>query len=69
VVLDYVVTGIEGIAELSPTILRNHREKLIKLTESIRSREFSPKPSQYHQCAAIRYYGDVEDEEEASLEG
>jgi DNA helicase-2/ATP-dependent DNA helicase PcrA len=63
VVLDYVVTGIEGAAELSATILKNHRSKLIKLAEELRARKFDPKPSNVHQCAAIRYYGTEEADE------
>jgi hypothetical protein len=57
VVLDYVVTGVQGRAVLSPTILRNHRAKLGGLAERIRSRDFAANPSPLHQCAAIRYYG------------
>jgi DNA helicase-2/ATP-dependent DNA helicase PcrA len=57
VVLDYVVTGTEGVAVLTPLILRNHRAKLAALTEQIRQRQFAPNPSPMHQCAAIRYYG------------
>lgn len=69
VTLDYVVTGVEGRAELSATILRNHRAKLITLAEQIRARNFAPKPSNVHQCAAIRYYGTGEAEELAELGG
>ncbi|HSH31340.1 MAG TPA: ATP-dependent DNA helicase [Candidatus Saccharimonadales bacterium] len=57
VILDYVVTGVEGAAELSEAILKNHRAKLAKLAAGIRQRDFRPKPSPFHDCAAIRYYG------------
>lgn len=63
VTLDYVMTGTEGTAKLSPKILKNHRDKLIKLAEDIRQRRFEPKPSNVHQCAAIRYYGTGEPDE------
>jgi ATP-dependent exoDNAse (exonuclease V) beta subunit len=63
VVLDYVVTGAEGAASLSATILRNHRAKLETLATSIRNREFAPNPSPMHACAAIRYYGTGEADE------
>jgi DNA helicase-2/ATP-dependent DNA helicase PcrA len=67
VTLDYIVTGVEGRAELSAAILRNHREKLIKLAERIRVHDFAPNTSNVHQCAAIRYYGTGEAEELAGL--
>jgi DNA helicase II / ATP-dependent DNA helicase PcrA len=57
VVLDYVVTGTEGNAELTPMILRNHREKLGAFAAKIRAREFAPNPSTFHRCPAVRYYG------------
>lgn len=58
VTLDYIVTGVEGSAALSSRILANHRDKLIKLAERIRSRDFAPAPaSDYHQCPAVKYYG------------
>jgi DNA helicase-2/ATP-dependent DNA helicase PcrA len=66
VTLDYVVTGIEGTAELSATIIKNHRAKLVKLAEEIRARRFDPKPSNVHQCAAIRYYGTEDDVAQAT---
>jgi len=68
VTLDYIVTGVEGRAELSAAILRNHRAKLIKLAEQIRAQDFAPNTSNVHQCAAIRYYGTGEAEELAELE-
>lgn len=55
--LDYIVTGVQGVAALSPAILRNHRAKLVQLAERIRARDFAPNPSPLHHCAAIRYYG------------
>lgn len=61
VVLDYVVSGVEGGARLTPKILQNHREKLISIANDIRLREFKPKPSNVHECAAIKYFGNVED--------
>ena len=61
VVLDYVVSGVEGVAILTPKILQNHRDKLISISNGIRSREFKPKPSNVHECAAIKYFGNVED--------
>jgi DNA helicase-2/ATP-dependent DNA helicase PcrA len=68
VTLDYVVTGIEGSAELSGRILTNHRAKLVELAAAIRAGDFAPKPSNVHQCAAIRYYGTGEEDEQV-LEG
>lgn len=63
VVLDYVMTQTEGEAELSATILKNHKDKLMKLAQAIRDRSFAPNPSSVHECAAIRYYGIGEPEE------
>ncbi len=63
VVLDYVVTGIEGTAVLTDTIMKHHREKLVKLADSIRAREFAPNPSPLHRCAAIQFYGTGERDE------
>ena len=63
VVLDYVVTMVEGYAELSPTILKNHRGKLKQLADSIRQHDFAPSPSAMHECAAIRFYGTGERDE------
>ncbi len=63
VVLDYVVTGLEGEAHLSGTILRNHRDKLSSMAQSIRLREFAPNPSSMHVCAATKYYGTGEIDE------
>ncbi len=63
VTLDYVVTGVEGSAELSARILANHRNKLVELAAAIRAGEFAPKPSNVHQCAAIKYYGTGEEDE------
>lgn len=68
VTLDYVVTGIGGSAELSSRILTNHRAKLVELAAAIRAGDFAPKPSNVHQCAAIRYYGTGE-ADERELEG
>lgn len=67
VVLDYVVTMVEGEAALSPTILRNHRGKLADMADRIRQRDFAPNPSAMHECAAIRYFGTGEQEEQAEL--
>jgi len=63
VVLDYVVTETEGVATLSPVIMKRHREKLAEFATRIRNQEFAPDPSPFHQCAAIRYYGTGEQEE------
>ena len=60
VVLDYVVTGTEGIAKLTPAILSNHRDKLTNMADNIRNHQFSPKKSLYHQCVAYRYWGEAE---------
>ena len=62
VTLDYVVTGVEGTAVLSETILRNHRAKLAAMAGQIRARNFAPDVSPMHVCAAIRYYGTGEQE-------
>jgi RecB family exonuclease len=63
VTLDYVVTRTEGSAELSERILQNHRAKLASLAERIRLRDFAPAPpSQFHQCAATKFYGEVEED-------
>ncbi|HEY6736346.1 MAG TPA: ATP-dependent DNA helicase [Candidatus Saccharimonadia bacterium] len=62
VVLDYVVTGVEGEAQLSATIMRNHAEKLGALAEQIRAHEFAPKEG-LHTCAAYQYYGSGERDE------
>jgi DNA helicase-2/ATP-dependent DNA helicase PcrA len=67
VVLDYVVTGAEGEAVLTPAIMRNHRDKLAVLAERIRARDFAPNPSAMHQCAAITFYGTGEADEAAAL--
>ena len=69
VVLDYVVTMIEGAAVLTPAILRNHRAKLSDMADKIRNRDFAPNPSALHVCAAVRYYGTGEQEEQALLAG
>jgi RecB family exonuclease len=63
VVLDYVVTGVEGEAALSPTVLRNHREKLISMAAKIRDGEFAPNESPFHVCAASKYFGSGEKDE------
>jgi len=58
VTLDYVVTGAEGQANLTPKILVNHREKLIKLAARLRARDFAPgAPSAFKTVAAHTYYG------------
>lgn len=60
VTLDYVVTGVEGSAKLSPLILKNHREHLTKLAARLRSRDFNP-GTKRHECAKVTYYGTEED--------
>lgn len=57
VVLDYIVTGVEGSAKLTPLVLSNQREKLIKLAEGIRKRQFEPTKDKNHYCAATSYFG------------
>jgi len=62
VTLDYVVTGVEGSAQLTPQIMTNFRGKLVKLAEGIRNRQFAPAPrSDYHLCAAFKYYGEADE--------
>lgn len=63
VVLDYVVSGTEGRAELTPKVIENHRRKLIDIANKIRSRDFRPKPSNVHECAAIKYFGSLDEDE------
>ncbi len=63
VTLDYVVTGIEGSAELSATILKNHRAKLATMADQIRRRRFAPNPDPFHNCASYRYWGTGDDDE------
>lgn len=63
VTLDYVVTGVEGSAEMTRRLIDNHREKLIKFTAQIRAREFAPNMNAFHKCAANIYYGRNEGEE------
>jgi DNA helicase-2/ATP-dependent DNA helicase PcrA len=62
VTLDYVVTGVEGNAEMTRRLIDNHREKLIKFADQIRAREFSPNTNAFHTCAATMYYGNEEGE-------
>ena len=57
VTLDYVVTDTIGTAELSATILKNHRAKLVKLAERIRAGDFAPQNTTMHDCAAFKYFG------------
>lgn len=57
VVLDYVVTQVEGHATYSKTIMNNHEAKLGMLADRIRARDFAPAENGSHECAAIRYYG------------
>ena len=67
VTLDYVVTGVEGVAELSPTIIRNHREKLATMVERIRALDFKPTPGPNHICSAFKFYGTGELDELAEI--
>ena len=63
VTLDYVVTGSEGSAKLTPLLLKNFRTKLISLAERLRERDFHPgSPSSFNPSAAFRYYGNDDDE-------
>ena len=67
VTLDYVVTGVEGSAKLTPLILKNHRQKLVELAVRLRARDFAPgSASTFHQPAALRYYGETDSEEDAA---
>ena len=63
VVLDYVVTGTAGEAELSATILKNHRQKLANITDLIRKKQFAPNPDPFHNCSSLRYWGIGDDDE------
>jgi DNA helicase-2/ATP-dependent DNA helicase PcrA len=65
VVLDYIVTGTEGVGELTDRVLANHRTKLAEIADKIRAREFEPKRDLFHKCIATRYWGDPEDERDA----
>ena len=63
VTLDYVVTGAEGSAKLSPLIIKNHRDKLAKLAAGLRAHDFSPAPgSPGHLSLTQRYYGEGDDD-------
>jgi DNA helicase-2/ATP-dependent DNA helicase PcrA len=65
VTLDYVVTGVEGQAELTERILVKHREKLVALAARLRARDFDPgTPSAFNPSAAFKYYGSEPDEGE-----
>lgn len=63
VVLDHVVTGVEGEAQLTSRIMANHHTKLIKMAEAIRQRQFTPAAEGGHMCQAVRYYGSGERDE------
>lgn len=66
VTLDYVVTGVEGTAHLTPAILKNHHAKLIDLAARLRARDFAPSaPSSFSQPAAYKYYGNEDDGDSA----
>lgn len=65
VVLDYVVTGVEGETELSATILKNHRAKLAQIADKIRKKEFAPNPDPFHNCSSYRYWGSGDDDGDA----
>lgn len=62
VVLDYVVSGLEGTAKLSPAVLRNHRAKLATIAEKIRQKQFAPNGDPFHNCASYRYWGRGDDD-------
>jgi DNA helicase-2/ATP-dependent DNA helicase PcrA len=62
VVLDYVVTGVEGVASLTPLLLKNHRRKLNDIADNIRAQKFQPRHDIYHVCAATKYWGSSEDD-------
>ena len=62
VTLDFVVTGVEGSARLTPLILKNHRDKLVTLAERLRARDFAASDATaFGEPAANRYYGDEDD--------
>ena len=62
VTLDYVVTGTEGHSGYTAAILRNHRDKLVKIAEGIRAGNFEPAAkSEFHKCPAFRYYGEPDE--------
>lgn len=63
VVLDYVVTGVEGEAKLTPKILENHRHKLAQIADGIRARNFEPSKNMYHKCIAHKYWGSEDTDE------
>ncbi len=64
VTLDYVVTGVEGSAELTSLILKNHRKKLAELAQRLRVRDFSPgSASVFQPAAAFKYYGESDEPE------
>lgn len=63
IVLDHVVVGVEGIANLSPKIMANHHDKLLKMAKNIRDRQFAPASEGGHVCQAVRYYGTGERDE------
>jgi DNA helicase-2/ATP-dependent DNA helicase PcrA len=63
VTLDYVASGIEASARLTPKLLSNHHDKLVTLAARLRARDFGPgKPNDYRPSTAFKYYGS-EDEE------
>lgn len=57
VTLDYVVTGVEGSADMTRRLIDNHRNKLIIFADQIRAREFTPNTNAFHSCSANTYYG------------
>jgi ATP-dependent DNA helicase UvrD/PcrA len=67
VTLDYVVTGVEGEAILSQTIIKNHRDKLEKIVDRIRALDFKPNPGPNHICSAFKFYGTGELDELAEI--
>ncbi|MFI5240659.1 MAG: ATP-dependent helicase [Candidatus Saccharimonadia bacterium] len=63
IVLNFVVGGVMGDAELTTLMRKKHLDKLAALAENIRKKKFAPNKSAFHDCAAIRYYGSIESEE------
>jgi len=62
VTLDFLVTGVEGSARFTATILKNHQSKLVKIAEGIRAGQFEPaKKDSFHQCPAFRFYGEPDE--------
>jgi DNA helicase II / ATP-dependent DNA helicase PcrA len=62
VVLDYIMTGSEGVAELSSRVLDGHRDKLTKMVSRMKNWQFDPSSSSQHNCHYEKYWGKDYDE-------